>query len=85
MLLSSAETCAVPYKLHGSRVEEDEVNVPITLSARYLGTRVFCFIGLNVDFTGVVSTVGGGGVLREEKKKKKKKKKKKTASGCGGG
>ena len=26
---------------------------------------IVCFIGLNVDFTGVVSTVGGGGVLRE--------------------
>ena len=25
---------------------------------------VVCFIGLNVDFTGVVSPVGGGGVLR---------------------
>ena len=38
--------------------------------------RGACFIGLNVDFTGVVSTVGGGGVLRERKK---------NASGCGGG
>ena len=37
-----------------------------------------CFIGLNVDFTGVVSTVGGagGGVLREKKN---------HANGCGGG
>ena len=35
-----------------------------------------CFIGLNVDFTGVVSTVGDGGVLREEKKREKRKKKK---------
>ena len=36
-----------------------------------------CFIGLNVDFTGVVSTVGGGGVLREEKRKEKKREKNK--------
>ena len=46
----------------------------------------FCFIGLNVDFTGVVSTVGGGGVLRGKKTKNKTKtKQQQNASGCGGG
>ena len=45
----------------------------------------FCFIGLNVDFTGVVSTVGGGGVLRGGKKRGEKPKQNKHASGCGGG
>ena len=34
-----------------------------------------CFIGLNVDFTGVVSTDGGGGVLRGKNPKNKTNKK----------
>ena len=35
-----------------------------------LCNRLLCFIGLNVDFTGVVSTVGGGGVLKNKTKKR---------------
>ena len=35
-----------------------------------------CFIGLNVDFTGVVSTVGGGGVLRGKNQNQKTKQQK---------
>ena len=45
-------------------------------------TFAFSFIGRNVDFTGVVSTVGGGGVLRGEKNHTHTQK---TVSGCGGG
>ena len=44
----------------------------------------FGLIGLNVDFTGVVSTVGGVGVLRGEKTTQKQKQNK-NDSGCGGG
>ena len=40
----------------------------VTSSSLPFVGALFCFIGLNVDFTGVVSTVGGGGVLREKKK-----------------
>ena len=40
-------------------------------------TAHFCFIWLNVDFTGVVSTVGGGGVLRKKTKQKNQQKNKK--------
>ena len=50
-----------------------------TLTHTHTGQRMrltshVCFIGLNVDFTGVVSTVGGGGVLRERKKEKRRRK-----------